>query len=111
MDSKKPGLDGDPLNAQILRFVVDLGNTVLTKRAAGDLYRLVETSSLENDGLWTYSIKSKAPDRFRSTLLFEKVMRVLESHSFRLPVRRFVMELFDKNIMRHVVLDEEYEDR
>lgn len=38
------------------------------------------------------------------------MMKVLESHNFRLPVRRFVMELFDKNVMRHVVLDEEYDD-
>lgn len=47
---------------------------------------------------------------FRSRSLFEKTMIILESHSFRLPVRRFIIELFDKNIMRHVVLDEEYED-
>lgn len=38
MESKKLSLDDDPLNARILRLIVDLGNTVLTKRAAGDLY-------------------------------------------------------------------------
>ena len=29
--------DDDPLNARILSLVADLGNTVLAKRAAGDL--------------------------------------------------------------------------
>lgn len=28
----------DPVNARILSLVVDLGNAVLTKRAAGDLF-------------------------------------------------------------------------
>lgn len=28
----------DPVNARILSLVADLGNTVLTKRAAGDLF-------------------------------------------------------------------------
>lgn len=30
--------DDDPINARILSLVTDLGNTVLTKKAAGDLY-------------------------------------------------------------------------
>lgn len=33
--------DDDPVNARILNLVVDLGNTVLTKRAASDLHRSV----------------------------------------------------------------------
>lgn len=33
--------DDDPVNARILSLVVDLGNTVLTKRAASDLHRCV----------------------------------------------------------------------
>lgn len=32
---------------------------------------------------------------------------MLGSHNFRLPVRRFLLDLFDKNVMRRVVLDEE----
>ena len=31
--------DEDPIKARILNLVIDLGNTVLTNRAAGDLYR------------------------------------------------------------------------
>lgn len=42
-------------------------------------------------------------------------MRVLETHAFRLPVRRFVLDLFGKNVMRRIVLDDDddhddYED-
>lgn len=33
--------DDDPFNARILSLVTDLGNTVLTKKAAGDLYSYV----------------------------------------------------------------------
>ena len=36
--SKAAALDDDPINARILSLVVDLGNTVLTKRAATDLH-------------------------------------------------------------------------
>ena len=31
--------DEDPVYNRILELTIDLGNTVLTKRAAGDLYR------------------------------------------------------------------------
>ena len=36
-------------------------------------------------------------------------MRVLETHPFRLPVRRFILDLFDKSVMRRMVLDD-YDD-
>ncbi len=55
-------------------------------------------------------MKIKATEKFKSTILFRKVMSILESHSFRLPVRRFVIDLFDKSVMRHIVLDDESED-
>ncbi|KAK4690981.1 rapamycin-insensitive companion of mTOR, partial [Lecanoromycetidae sp. Uapishka_2] len=86
--------DDDPLLARILKLISDLGNTVLTKRAAGDLF----------------SIKTKSPDQFSSVALFRKVMVILEKHNFRLPVRRFVIDLFDKSVMRRIVLDDESGD-
>ncbi len=81
----------DPLYARILKLTSDLGNTVLTKRAAGDLF----------------SIKTKSPEKFTSVALFRKVMLILEKHSFRLPVRRFIIDLFDKSVMRRIVLDDD----
>ena len=85
-------LDDDPMQARILSLAGDLGNTVLTKRAASDLF----------------GIKTKAPELFTSAALFRGVMLVLEKHNFRLPVRRFLIDLFDKTIMRRVVLEEDY---
>lgn len=84
-------LDEDPIQARILGLAGDLGNTVLTKRAASDLF----------------GIKSKAPELFTSAALFRRVMLILEKHNFRLPVRRFLIDLFDKRIMRRIVLEED----
>ena len=87
----RPSVDGDPIHARILAVVTDLGNTVLTKKAANELH----------------SIKTRFPEPFSSVVVFRKVMRVLESYSFRLQVRRFVIDLFDKGIMRKIVLEED----
>ncbi|KAH7038586.1 Rapamycin-insensitive companion of mTOR, N-term-domain-containing protein [Macrophomina phaseolina] len=83
--------DSDPLNARILKLVTDLGNTVLAKRAANDLH----------------GIKSKKAPGFQKAAMFHKVMAILELHHFRLPVCRFVIDLFDKNVLRQIVLEEE----
>ena len=85
-------LEQDPMQARILGLVGDLGNTVLTKRAASDLF----------------GIKSRAPELFSSVALFRQVMLILERHNFRLPVRQFLIDLFDKTIMRRIVLEEDY---
>lgn len=42
--------------------------------------------------------------------MFHKVMNILEQHHFRLPVLRFVIDLFDKRVMRSIVFDEEDSD-
>ena len=67
---------------------------MLTKRAVGELNH----------------IKVKKAPGFRQPQLFSKVMTVLECHHFRLPVRRFVVDLFDKAVMRKIVLEEESSD-
>ncbi|QDS75740.1 hypothetical protein FKW77_008368 [Venturia effusa] len=81
----------DSIEAKIIKSVKDLGNTVLAKKAASDLN----------------AIKAKNTGRFQRTDLFLKVMAILESHHFRLPVCRFVIDLFDKKVMRQIVLEEE----
>ncbi|KAF9885702.1 hypothetical protein FE257_012684 [Aspergillus nanangensis] len=90
---KEATLDSDPDNQKILKLVVDMGNTVLSKRAAADLH----------------SIKSKHPERFHQPHLFRKTLSILESHHFRLPARRFALDLFDKTVMRRIVLEDESE--
>lgn len=84
-------VDEDPIQARILSLAGDLGNTVLSKRAASDLL----------------GIKSKAPDMFTSVALFRRIMEMVEKHNFRLLVRRFLIDLFDKTVMRRLVLEEE----
>lgn len=83
--------DANPVNERILELIVDLGNTVLTKRAISELSHIKQT---------------KAPG-FRQPQLFRKAMAILECHHFRLPVRRFVIDMFDRTVMRQVVLDED----
>lgn len=55
------------------------------------------------------SIKAKKPEGFQQPQLFHKVMSILERHHFRLLVRRFVIDLFDKNVMRRIVLEDDSE--
>jgi rapamycin-insensitive companion of mTOR len=52
-------------------------------------------------------IKSKKPPGFRQASLFRKILVLLECHQFRLGMRRFAIDLFDKSVMRQIVLDEE----
>lgn len=91
---KEATRDPDSVNQKILKLIVDMGNTVLSKRSAADLH----------------SIKSKQPERFRQVHLFRKTLCILESHHFRLPARRFALDLFDKSVMRRIVLEEDSSD-
>ena len=56
---------------------------------------------------YPFSIKAKKTSHFQRPGLFHKVMGILAAHHFRLPVRRFVIDLFDKRVMRQIVLEEE----
>ena len=56
------------------------------------------------------SIKAKNPDCFSSVTLFRNVMSVLEKHGYRLHVRRFVLDLFEPEVMRRVVLGDDVDD-
>ena len=86
--------DNDIVNQRILELVIDLGNTVLYKRAMMELMH----------------IKTKKAAGFRSSALFKKIMTLLECHHFHLHVRQNVINLFDKAVMRQIVLDEESTD-
>ncbi|RDL34990.1 HR1 repeat-containing protein [Venustampulla echinocandica] len=83
--------DDDPVNKRILELITDLGNTVLQKRAMAELSQ----------------IKLKKTPNFKQSALFKKVMTLLEAHHFRLTVRRFVIELFDRNVLRRIVFEED----
>jgi len=55
-------------------------------------------------------IKTKKAPGFKQPALFKKIMTLLECHQFRLNMRRFAIDLFDKSVMRQIVLDEESSD-
>ncbi|KAL8677998.1 MAG: hypothetical protein Q9186_005628 [Xanthomendoza sp. 1 TL-2023] len=84
-------MDQDAIHARVLNLVTDTVNTVLTKKAATDL-----------NGL-----KTRHPEAFTSIDLYRKVRDILGRYNFHLPVRRFVLDLFNKSVIREVVLDEE----
>ena len=86
-----PVVDDDPRRNKVLVLVKDLGNAVLTKKAAADIH----------------SIKLATPELFASISLFRKTMDILESHNFRLPARKFILDTFDKGVLRRVVLDDD----
>lgn len=52
-------------------------------------------------------LKSRHPIYFRRPSLFRTVLAILEKHHFRLHVVRFVIDLFDKQVMRQIVLEED----
>ncbi|EGC48558.1 sterility protein Ste20 [Histoplasma capsulatum var. duboisii H88] len=84
---KAAATDSDPVCQKILDLVIDMGNTVLSKRAASDLNTL----------------RTKKPEYFRQIPLFQKTLILLESHHFRLPARRFALDLFDRSVLRRIV--------
>lgn len=86
--------DPVPLNAKILKLIVDMGNSVMYKKAANDLH----------------AIKIKHGEAFKQVRLFERTLVILESHHFRLLPRQFILDLFDKAVLRHVVLEDDLGD-
>ena len=86
--------DDNSTNVKILKLVVDMGNSVMYKKIAGDLHVL----------------KIRHPGRFNEIELFKKCLTVLESHHYRLQARQFILDLFDKGVMRKLVLEEEADE-
>lgn len=86
-----PIVDDDATNTDILDAITKLGNTVLMHKAIGELNAL----------------KHAKAAGFHSPALFRKVMVLLASHGYRVPQYRFVIDLFDKSVLRKIVLDDE----
>ena len=89
-----PANDDAAVNARILELIVDLGNMILFKRAMTELKE----------------IKQRKAPGFRDPRLFKKVMAMFEYNNYRLPIRRMVIELFDKRVLRQIVFEEDLED-
>ena len=88
--------DGDKktMDDQILDSITMLGNTVLTNKALAELNRF----------------KAKKALGFQNPALFKKAMDLLASHSYRIPQYRFVIDMFDKSVLRRIVLEDDDDD-
>ena len=89
-DRAPPATDDDPINNEILRAITRLGNTVLSNKAAAELS----------------GFKVRKVPGLQTAALFRKVVGVLSAHHYRLQAFRFVIDLFDKSVMRKIVLEE-----
>lgn len=83
--------DDNPVRAKILKSIVEMGNSVMYKKAAADLHAL----------------KAKQPNHFADTEMFRKTLVILESHHYRLQARHYILNLFNKGLMRRIIFDEE----
>lgn len=83
--------DPDSVFARVLSLIVDMGNSVMYKRVAADLQQL----------------KTKHAHKFASAKLFRKTLFILQSHHYRLQARQFILDLFDRDVLRQIVLDED----
>lgn len=93
--SEMPPLINDAaISERILELIVDLGNTVLYRKAVTELQK----------------IKARKPIAFRSAEFFKTVMGLMEWNHYRLGVRRMVIDLFEKGVMRQIVFDEDESD-
>lgn len=86
--------DPDTTHAKILKLIVDMGNSVMYKKVAGELQ----------------GVRAKHQAAFTSVQLFQKTLHILRSHHYRLQARQFILDLFDKNVMRQIVLEEDEDD-
>lgn len=83
-------LDPDPTNHKILELFIDLSNTVRFSKARNDLVAL----------------KEKKPPGFADPQMFRRVVALMEAHHYRLAARR-MLELFERNVLRRVVFEED----
>lgn len=89
-----PSHDDAAVNERILELIVDLGNMILLKRAMTELKE----------------IKQRKAAGFKDPKLFRRVMAMFEYNNYRLPIRRMVIELFEKSVLRQIVFEEDTDD-
>jgi rapamycin-insensitive companion of mTOR len=86
--------DEDPVNANILKLFVEMGNSVMYKKIEGKLH----------------AMKTRHTVLFTDVGLFKKALVILESHHYRLQAREFILNLFNRSVMRKIVFDETEEE-
>lgn len=73
----------DPIKQKILSAFTDLSNQILANETSKQLVKL----------------ETKYVSKFSSYTLFVETMQLLEKYHYKLPVRRFIFELFDMSLI------------
>ncbi|KAF3308632.1 hypothetical protein TWF173_001088 [Orbilia oligospora] len=81
-----PGVD-EALLQKVLISMTNLSNHILANEASRELVKL----------------KQSHPDLFQSPEVYCQALRILESYRYRLPVRRFILEIFERKCVDTVV--------
>ncbi|KAG0239686.1 hypothetical protein BGW41_007569 [Actinomortierella wolfii] len=81
--------DGNAIEQEILKYIGELSNHILTSGASKALQKL----------------KTECPTYFSSLTLYSAVMQILGHYHYRLPVRRFILGLFDIRLEGSAMLD------
>lgn len=90
----KVELDPDPTNQRVLELIIDLTNMVLAPRARKELLQI--------------KASKKAPG-FTQPYLFRRVLALLEGRHYHLTDRSLIVGLFEKSVLRSIILEEEGE--
>ncbi|KAA8893128.1 Rapamycin-insensitive companion of mTOR, N-term-domain-containing protein [Sphaerosporella brunnea] len=80
-------LGEDPIDSEIIGAVANLSNHIKESQATKDLVKL----------------KAAHASHFASPDLYRRIMGLLESYRYRLQMRRFIIEMFDKLVIEHLV--------
>ncbi|KAL7275461.1 hypothetical protein RUND412_001589 [Rhizina undulata] len=79
----------DPSDAKILTAIANLSNHILEANSCKELMKLKDTHVAH----------------FQSPGLYRRAMMLLDSYRYRLHIRRFVLDLFDKGVLESIVKD------
>ncbi|KAI1116175.1 Rapamycin-insensitive companion of mTOR, N-term-domain-containing protein [Nemania sp. NC0429] len=82
-------------NRRALELIeVELGDMILYKKARVELHQMRH---------------QKVPG-FRQPAMFRRVLGILEGHHYKLADRHLIIELFDKDVLRHIIYGEDSSD-
>jgi hypothetical protein len=81
--SEFPSYEGDPIRRKIVSALSNLSNQILANDASRHLVKL----------------EASYGNRFASTELFQDAINLMAKYRYKLPVRRFIFELFDSSAL------------
>ncbi|KAG0264471.1 hypothetical protein DFQ27_001208 [Actinomortierella ambigua] len=81
--------EGNAVEKEILKYIGELSNHILTSGASKALQK----------------IKAEQPTYFSSLTLYSAIMQMLGHYHYRLPVRRFILGLFDVRLEGSAILE------